>query len=599
MIARNLEDRLREPLGEAQALPGRIAELERALAEMAERVARLEATSGAAVEQTPVDSARRSVASAPPVAAEAREITPLVLPGLPEGSITLAGRTLMAVGGGFLFRALTEAGVLPARIGPLAGLAYAAWWLWQAERSARADRRQSALFHGLAAAFVAYPLIWETTARLDLLAPAAAGTAILAFLGLGLLIAVRNGLGAVATLLIAASVASALGLFFDTGEWLVFSLVLLVVAAGVEVLAITQHWPVLRWLPALPVDLAVLVLAFKATREGSEIPPEFVVPMALALPVVYLSGLGGRTLLRGLPVTGFEMVQVVVALVIGLGSAWRVLGAAGASPALVGVVALALGAASYATAFVFIDRRAGRGLNFNAYMALAVALVLAGSRLLMAGPLLTFVWLVLAVATVAIGGRHGRVTLQFHGALYLLAAAADSGLIGYAYDALLADPTEPHSSLTLAAAAVAVVAVVCYASLLATTRTGAGARADLDRVGETMMAALVVLSAASLAAGLLEGPLVAAGGEPASRAFVATGRTAVLAVLAVGLAWAGRRWSRRELMWIVYPLLAIGGAKLLGEDFRYGQPFTMFMALACYGAALFLTPRLLKRSDPG
>jgi len=597
MIARNLEDRLGETLGEAQALPGRIAELERALAEMAERVARLEATSGATVERAPVDSSRRSVASAPPVAVEPREITPLALPRLPEGSITLAGRTLMAVGGGFLFRALTEAGMLPARVGPLAGLAYAVWWLWQAERSARAGRRQSALFHGLAAAFIAYPLIWETTARLDLLAPAAAGAAILVFLGLGLLIAVRNGLSAVATLLIAASVASALGLFFGTGEWLVFGLVLLVVAAGVEVLAITQHWPVLRWLPALPVDLAVLVLAFKATREGSEIPPEVVVPMALALPVVYLSGLGGRTLLRGLPVTGFEMVQVVVALVIGLGSAWRVLGASGASPALVGVVALALGAASYATAFVFIDRRVWRGLNFHAYMALAVALVLAGSRLLMASPLLTLVWLVLAVAAVAIGGRHARVTLQFHGALYLLAAAVDSGLISYAYDALLADPTEPQSSLTLAASGVAVVAVVCYASLLATVRPGA--LADLERVGETMMAALVVLSAAGLVAGLLEGPLVAAGGEQASRAFVATGRTAVLAVLAVGLAWAGRRWSRRELMWIVYPLLAIGGAKLLGEDFRYGQPFTMFLALACYGAALFLTPRLLKRGDPG
>jgi hypothetical protein len=597
MIASNLEDRFEETLGETQALPGRIAELERVLAEMAERVARLEATSGAVVEQARVDSPPRSVASAPPVAVEAKEVAPLALPRLPEGSITLAGRTLMAVGGGFLFRALTEAGMLPVSVGPLAGLTYAAWWLWQAERSARADRRQSALFHGVAAVFVAYPLIWETTARLDLLAPAAAGTAILAFLGLGLLIAVRNGLGAVATLLIAASVASALGLFFGTGEWLVFSLVLLVVAAGVEVLAITQHWPVLRWLPALPVDLAVLVLAFRTAREGSEISPEVVVPIALALPVVYLSGLGGRTLLRGLPVTGFEMVQVVVALVIGLGSAWRVLGASGASPALVGAVALALGAASYATAFVFIDRRVGRGLNFHAYMALAVALVLAGSRLLIASPLLTLVWLVLAVATVAIGGRHARVTLQFHGALYLLAAAVDAGLIIYAYDALLADPTEPRSSLTVAAAGVAVVAVVCYASLLATARPGA--LAELDRVVETMMAALVVLSVAGLAAGLMEGPLVAAGGEQASRAFVATGRTAVLAVLAVGLAWAGRRWSRRELMWIVYPLLAIGGAKLLGEDFRYGQPFTMFMALACYGAALFLTPRLLKRGGPG
>jgi hypothetical protein len=189
------------------------------------------------------------------------------------------------------------------------------------------------------------------------------------------------------------------------------------------------------------------------------------------------------------------------------------------------------------------------------------------------------------------------VTLEFHGAVYLLAAAVDAGLVLYAFDALLADPTAPHASLTLASAGVAAVAAVCYGSLLATARPSA--IPELDRVVETMMAALVVWAAAGLAAGVIEGPLVAAGGEQASRAFVATGRTAVLAALAVGLAWAGRRWSRRELVWIVYPLLGIGGAKLLGEDFRYGQPFTMFMALAFYGAALFLTPRLLKRGSPG
>jgi len=590
MIVRNLEERR----GEAQALPDRVAKLERELAELGERLARLEQAAPAAVESVP---AMPPAAPAATQALDAQDTAPpLALPRLPEGSIALAGRTLMAVGGGFLFRALTEAGALPARVGPLAGLAYAACWLWQAEKSARAARRHSAFFHGLAALLVAYPLIWETTARLDLLPPAASGTAIVVFLAVGLFVAVRNGLAAIAALLTAASVATALLLMVGTGDRLVFTLVLLLIAAGIELLAIAQHWPPLRWLPALPADVAVLVLGFAAVREGSPIPAAAVVPMALALPVIYLSGLGSRTLLRGLSVTGFEMVQAVAALVIGLGSAWRVLDASGTSPELVGIVSLGLGAASYATAFVFIDRRIGRGLNFHAYMALAVALVLAGSRLLLTGSALTLAWLALAVAAVAIGGRFARVTLEFHGALYLLAAAVDSGLVTYAFDALLADPSGPRVALTPAAAGVAGVAALCYASLLATGRPGT--IPELDRVVEMMMAALVIWSGAGLAAGALEGPLVAAGGEEASRAFVATGRTAVLAALAVGLAWAGRRWARRELVWIVYPLLGIGGAKLLGEDFRYGRPFTMFMALACYGAALFLTPRLLKRAGP-
>jgi len=586
----------KESLSESQDdVIGRIAKLERAQAEMAERLERLEAAGVDGVEESFVDL--RSVASEPTAGVEEEELSaPIAIPKLPEGTTALAGRTLIAIGGGFLFRALTEAGALPASVGPLAGLAYAAWWLWQAERSARADRRQSALFHGLAAVLVAYPLILETTTRLDLLAPAAAGVAIVVFLGLGLFISVRNGLGAIAAVLTAASVVTALLLLFGTGERLVFTLALLVIAFGIEVLAFTQHWPALRWLPAFPVDLAVLVLAFAAAREGSEIPPEAVVPIALALPVVYLSGLGSRTLLRGLTVTGFEMMQVVVTLVVGLGSAWRVLSASGASPELVGVVSLALGAASYATAFVYIDRHFGRGRNFHAYMALAVALVLGGSRLLLEGPALILVWLALAFATIAIGARFARVTLEFHGAVYLLAAAVEAGLVMYAFGALLADPTAPHAALTPTSAGVAAVAAVCYGILLATARPSA--IPELNRVVETMMAALVVWSVAGLAAGMMEGPLLAAGGEPAGRAFVATGRTGVLAALAVGLAWTGRRWSRSELVWIVYPLLGIGGAKLLGEDFRFGQPFTMFMALAFYGTALFVTPRLLKRGTP-
>jgi hypothetical protein len=78
-------------------------------------------------------------------------------------------------------------------------------------------------------------------------------------------------------------------------------------------------------------------------------------------------------------------------------------------------------------------------------------------------------------------------------------------------------------------------------------------------------------------------------------AFLAAGRTAVLAALAVALAWAGRRWSLQELTWLVYPVLVGGGLKLLWEDLRYGQPITMFLGLALYGGALIATPRLMRR----
>jgi hypothetical protein len=103
-----------------------------------------------------------------------------------------------------------------------------------------------------------------------------------------------------------------------------------------------------------------------------------------------------------------------------------------------------------------------------------------------------------------------------------------------------------------------------------------------------------VWSFAGLAAGVLSASIVSAAGADA--AFVAASRTAVIAILAVALAWTGRRWSLQELTWFVYPVLIAGGAKLLWEDFHYDQPVTLFLALALYGSALIVTPRLMRKS---
>jgi hypothetical protein len=48
----------------------------------------------------------------------------------------------------------------------------------------------------------------------------------------------------------------------------------------------------------------------------------------------------------------------------------------------------------------------------------------------------------------------------------------------------------------------------------------------------------------------------------------------------------------KEAGWLSYALLALGGIKLIVEDFPRGRPGTLFLALAFYGAALILAPRL-------
>ena len=108
------------------------------------------------------------------------------LPALPQGGLALAGRSLLVLAGAYLFRALTDAGALPPRLGVALGLAYAAFFQLQADRDARGGRRASAVLHGLTASAIAFPLIWETTARFGMLGSGAAGVAVVGFAVLGL-----------------------------------------------------------------------------------------------------------------------------------------------------------------------------------------------------------------------------------------------------------------------------------------------------------------------------------------------------------------------------------------------------------------------------
>jgi hypothetical protein len=95
----------------------------------------------------------------------------------------------------------------------------------------------------------------------------------------------------------------------------------------------------------------------------------------------------------------------------------------------------------------------------------------------------------------------------------------------------------------------------------------------------------------SVAAPLLAGEP----GQSADSGAIATIRTAALAIAAVALGRFGRDARFRESLWLVYPLLAAGGLKLLVEDFPQSKPATLFLALALYGGALIIAPRLTHR----
>jgi hypothetical protein len=206
---------------------------------------------------------------------------------------------------------------------------------------------------------------------------------------------------------------------------------------------------------------------------------------------------------------------------------------------------------------------------------------------------LAVTWSLLAVAAVAVGGRFERITLKFHGSVYVCAAAAAAGLLACAFDGLLADPTTAWHPINLIGGAVALVAAACYGILIATAGQKVFEWPDL--LPQAIIGVVVVLSVAGMGAPQLAELLATTSSGASGPAFLAASRTGVISLLAVALAFGGRRRSVRELSWLVYPLLVGGGAKLLWEDFQYGQPVALFLALGMYGGALIVTPGLMRR----
>jgi len=117
-------------------------------------------------------------------------------------------------------------------------------------------------------------------------------------------------------------------------------------------------------------------------------------------------------------------------------------------------------------------------------------------------------------------------------------------------------------------------------------------------IAQALLAVFSLLAIPGLLLDVLAGALRAAVGA-AGEAPVDAMRMVFLAALAVTLAWAGRRWSLRELTWSVYPVLAIAGLDLLTRGLRHGSALTLFVSLAAFGAALLLTPRFMRATSAG
>jgi Ni/Fe-hydrogenase subunit HybB-like protein len=110
-----------------------------------------------------------------------------------------------------------------------------------------------------------------------------------------------------------------------------------------------------------------------------------------------------------------------------------------------------------------------------------------------------------------------------------------------------------------------------------------------------MVVLVLVLSAGGTLVGYLAPALGRRPDGSIDPGMLATIRTGVLAIAALLAAWVGRHARFREWDWLVYPLLVGIGVKMAAQDFMHSRPATLFVALALYGAALILAPRMRRR----
>jgi len=491
-------------------------------------------------------------------------------------------------------RALTDAGTLPPPAGVALGLVYSVVWIALADRSGARGERLTALVHGVLGVAIGYPLVWEASTRFGVLPPASAAGTLGLLTALVLAVAWRRDLEGLAWTAVLGAVGGSLGLAVATRALDVFGFLLLVLGAGVLWLTYGERWHGLRWPLALAADASILLLTMLVSARGG--PPEEYralsagrsLALALALFAVYLGSFSVRTLAKRRDVTLFELFQTVAALLVGFGGAVRVAKAAGLGAGLLGGVALGLAVACYAVAFAFVERDLGPR-NFLFYSSLGLVLTLSASELVTGTALLAVFWGGLGLAAAFLGGRFDRVTLRSHSAVYLAAAALETGLLAGALGSFLGAATAPLPRFTTSALLVLGAAFASLAAL-AVSRPGKE-RSWPARIPVQVITLLTVLGGGALAIQVLASAVPGTSGDAGRLALV---RTGVLVTGALLLASTRGFGSLRELTALAYPVLVAAGAKVLLEDLRVGRPATLFPAFALYGLALLVVPRVLR-----
>ena len=509
-------------------------------------------------------------------------------------TFAVLGRAMLGMAGAYVLRAVAESGSFPKLAAVALAIAYALAWLIWAARVPIGEWFAATIYSGTSALILA-PMLWELTLRFKVLSPTVAAALLAGFLCTAHALAWKRSLASIVWVADLATAIAAIALLIATHDIEPFLAVLLLMAFLSEASACRNRWLGARPIVAFAVDLAAWTLLYiyaspdRSLTDYANLGTASLLAPAVALFLIYGISVALRTILLHREITLFETTQAVVSFLL---AAYAVLHFAPARGApLFGTFCLALSIAVYATVVVFRAIRGPR--NVRVYATWSLALFLAGSFICLPAPWIATALGIAAILATSGGVNLSRLSLAFHGVIYLCAAAFASGLLQYSAHAVAgAFPPPPEPIVWIIAA----VIILCYAIGGRIENTG-----WKPQFFHTLSAALAVGSAATVLVSALVWLTTTVITPGASH--VAVLRTLTACAMALALAWLGPRWRRMELVWLAYATLAAVAAKLLLEDLHQGHPEFIAASIFLYAVTLILVPRLARRplgqgSDP-
>ena len=522
----------------------------------------------------------------PAGAPTAGELPPARSGGVQTSHFAVLGKAMLGIAGAYLLRAVAASGAVPGPAMAVVAVLYATGWLLWAARLPAATVFAS-ITYAVTSAVILAPMLWEETLHFKTISAGASACVLAGFAAVATVATWRRRRPAVSAVAQLAAAAAALGLAVATHAMAPFLATLLALAFLCELDVARGHVQPMRPLVNGIADLGIWASIYVYSGpEGSHseypvLASGVLLGLACAFFVIQAGAIGARALALKQHVTLFEAAQALIAF--SLAAASVLYFAPRSGTVVLGGACLVLSAACYRAAFSRF-RRLDVPRNFNVFCAWGAGLLLAGTFWSMPPASMAVCMGIAAVAGTMIGVRIECTTLQWHGAVFLFAGAAASGLFQIGARALVgSQPSAPDWIILVVSAC----SVICYA--ISQDRSGEEWRRQVLHL------ALALLALYAVAALLAEGLIGLAGlGMALDDFHLAFLHSVTLCATALLAALGGSRWSRPAMTRMAYATLALMAGKLLFEDLRHGRMEFIAGSIFLFAITLMAVPRLAR-----